>query len=79
MTDIRVRNLDQTVIALWKERASRAGRSLNDELKWFLEYEATRPRREAAERASDLRKAIRAEAGELPDAVPSIRNERDRL
>lgn len=78
MGDIRVRNLDDTVVAELKDRAKRHGRSLEAELRSVLTDEAFRPRRELAERAEQLRDSLRAEYGAFPDSTPIIREERDR-
>ncbi len=79
MGDVRVRNLDDNVVAEFKDRAKRHGRSLEAELREVLTAEAFRLRRELAERARQLRDELRAECGELPDSTPFIREERDRL
>jgi plasmid stability protein len=79
MPDVRVRNLDEWVISELKDRARRHGNSLDKELRTLLTDEATRPRREVAERAAEIREAIRAEGGTLSDSTRYIREERDRV
>lgn len=79
MGDVRVRNLDDNVVAEFKDRAKRNGRSLEAELREVLTAEAFRLRRELAERARQLRDELRAKYGEFPDSTPGIREERDRL
>ncbi len=78
MTDVRVRNLDDDVVAQLKERARMNGRSLENEVRAALTELALRPRREMAERAAQLRAAIEAESGLLASSAPFIREERDR-
>ena len=78
MTDVRVRDLDDDVVAQLKDRARMHGRSLENELREVLTDLATRPKRELAERAAELRASIKAESGVLTDSAPFIREERDR-
>ena len=78
MTDVRVRNLDDDIVALLKDRARMNGRSLENELREALTELATRPIRELAERAAQLRAEIKEESGVLSESAPFIREERDR-
>jgi plasmid stability protein len=78
MTDVRVRNLDDDVVAQLKARARMNGRSLESEIREALTELATRPKREIVERAAQLRALIKAESGVLTDSAPFIREERDR-
>jgi plasmid stability protein len=77
MADVRVRNLDDTIVAQLKDQAKRHGRSLEGELREVLTELATRPRREIAAEATRLRESIKAESGILTDSTPLIRQERD--
>jgi len=77
MADVRVRNLDNNVVAQLKDRAKMHGRSLEGELRDILTELATRPRREMAGQAASLRAAIKAESGILTSSAPFIREERD--
>ena len=79
MTSVRIRNLDERVVAELKYRAKRHGNSLENELRALLTDEAFRPRREAAQRAKAVREAIRAKVGTLSDSTPLIREWRDSL
>lgn len=79
MGDVRVRNLDDNVVAEFKDRAKRHGRSLEAELRDVLTAEAYRPRRELAAKAQQFRDELRTKYGEFPDSTPDIREERDRL
>lgn len=78
MGDVRVRNLDDNVVAELKDRAKRSGHSLEAELRSLLTAEAFRPRRELAKKLEAMREEIRAEYGTLPDSTPLIREQRDR-
>ena len=78
MTDVRVRDLDDDIVALLKDRARMNGRTLENELREALTELATRSKRELAEQAAQLRAAIKAESGVLTDSAPFIREERDR-
>ena len=77
MADVRVRNLDDDVVAQLKDRARMHGNSLEGELRELLTEVALQPRREMAARAAELRAAIRAESGVLTDSAVIIREERD--
>ena len=77
MSDVRVRKLDEWVVAALRARAKRRGRSLEAELREVLHQEAMRPRQEAASRAQVLRETIAKEHGVLPDSAASIREDRD--
>lgn len=79
MGDVRVRNLDDNVVAEFKDRARRHGRSLEAELREVLTTEAFRLRRELAAKAQQFREELRAKYGEFPDSTADIREERDRL
>jgi plasmid stability protein len=78
MADVRVRNLDDDIVALLKDRARMNGRTLENELREALTELATRSTRELAEHAAQLRAAIKAESGVLTDSAPFIREERER-
>jgi plasmid stability protein len=69
MPELRVRNMDEWVIAELKAQAKAHGHSLEAELREQL--------REMAERAARLRNAIAQEHGLLPDSAASIREDRD--
>lgn len=79
MPSVRIRDLDERVVAELKDRAKRHGTTLENELRALLTKEAFRPRREAAERAARIREAIRAEVGTLSDSTRFIREARDEM
>lgn len=78
MGEIRVRNIDDEVVAALKDRARRHGNSLGAEIRDMLVREALRPRQELAERLQAHRNRIRTEVGEMPDSTAFIRAERDK-
>ena len=77
MPELRVRNMEEWVIAELKAQAKAHGHSLEAELRDQLREIALRPRREMAERAARLRNAIAQEHGLLLDSAAAIREERD--
>lgn len=77
MADIRVRNLDDHIVAQLKDQARLHGKSLEGELRDVLTELATRPRREFAAQAAQLRATIKSESGILTDSSRYIREERD--
>jgi plasmid stability protein len=77
MSELRVRNMDDWVIAELKAQARAHGCSLETELRERLRELALRPRQEMADRAARLRGAIAQEHGLLPDSAASIREDRD--
>jgi len=77
MSELRIRNMDDWVVSELRARSKRHGRSLEAELRELLRTEAGRPRREAAERARELREAIAQEHGVLPDSSELIRDDRN--
>ena len=77
MSELRVRNMEDWVVAELKAQARANGRSLEAEIRDRLRDLALRPRREMAARAARLRQDIAQEHGLLPDSAASIREERD--
>jgi plasmid stability protein len=77
MSELRVRNMDEWVIAELKAQARMHGHSLEAELRDRLRELALRPRREMADRTARLRNAIAQEHGLLPDSAAAIREDRD--
>lgn len=77
MSELRVRNMEEWVVAELKAQARSHGHSLETELRHRLRELALQPRREMAERAARLRQAIAQEHGLLPDSAAAIREDRD--
>ena len=74
-TQVVVRNLDPGVVAALKRRASRAGRSLERELRLILTREAGPDRSELIAEANRIRAMT---PGPLPDSTELLRQDRDR-
>ena len=74
-TQVVVRNLDPGVVAALKRRASRAGRSLERELRIILSREAGPDRSELIAEANRIRAMTPAR---LPDSTELLRQDRDR-
>ena len=79
MGDVRVRNLEDGVVAALKARARLHGTSLEAELRGILTREAFRPRRELADKLRQFQEELTAAHGLLPDSTPGVREERDRI
>ncbi len=79
MGDVRVRDVDDRVVAELKAQARRHGRTLGEELRGILTDAAWRPRREVAAELRKFREEIRDKYGVLPDSTPGIRAWRDGL
>jgi antitoxin FitA len=78
MADVRVRNVEDWVVAELRARAKRHGKSLEGELRETLKEEVLRPRREAAAELRAARDEIQEKYGQLPDSTTGIREDRDR-
>lgn len=74
-TQVVVRNLDSGVVAALRRRASRAGRSLERELRLILTREAGPDRSELIAEANRIRAMT---PGPLPDSTELLRQDRDR-
>ena len=74
-TQVVVRNLDPDVVAVLKRRASRAGRSLERELRTILTREARADRRELIAESDRIRAMTPAP---LSDSTELLRQDRDR-
>ena len=74
-TQVVVRNLDPGIVAALKRRASRAGRSLERELRTILTREARADRRELLAESDRIRAMTPAP---LSDSTALLRQDRDR-
>ena len=77
MTDVRVRNVDDWVVELHRNRAKLEGRSLENELRQVL-TDAARAKKQAL--AAELRAAVKGlhdKYGVFSDSTIGIRAERD--
>ncbi len=78
MAEIRIRSLDDSIVAALRLRAKQHGRSLEAELRALLTREALGSRRALLDKLDRFRETLRAEYGAFPDSTPMIRAERDR-
>jgi plasmid stability protein len=77
MADVKIRKLDDWVVASFRARAKQAGRSLEEELRQFLTEAARERRRRFADKLETFSEQLRAKYGEMPDSTPLIREGRD--
>ena len=77
MADVKIRKLDDWVVASFRARAKQAGRSLEEELRQFLTEAARERRRRFAAKLEAFSEELRAKYGEMPDSTPLIREIRD--
>jgi antitoxin FitA len=77
MAQINVRNLEDWVVASFRERAERNGRSLEAELRDALRNEALRTRRRIAAELKQLRDSMEQQYGPLADTTTILRQMRD--
>lgn len=79
MAQILVRNLPEKTLRRLKDRAKRAGRSLQAEAKQILEHEATRMSwEEFRETTARFRAEIAKRGPQKTDSTDLIREDRDR-
>jgi plasmid stability protein len=74
---VRIRRVDDWVIAFHKRRAVTAGHSLEEELRSVLTEAALSDRRKFANQIRRRLARQRAKYGVLPDSGPGIRAERE--
>lgn len=77
MGNMSIRNLDEDVMRRLKDRASRHGRSMEEEARTILS-EAVKPSREEwIARLDALRNGLQEKHGTFPDSTALIREDRD--
>jgi plasmid stability protein len=77
MADVKIRRLEDWVVAAHRNRAVQAGRSLEEELRVLLTAAALEPQRDFAREVAVLREQIRKQQGVLSDSADLIRAERE--
>jgi plasmid stability protein len=77
MADVKIRRLEDWVVAAHRNRAEQAGRSLEKELRVLLTAAALEPQRDFAREVPLLREEIRKQRGTLSDSTELIRAERE--
>lgn len=76
VADVKVRNLPDWVVASFRNRAEREGRSLEEELRTFITEEAMKRRQETLKKLKAFRNKLRKKYGVLSDSTPGIREDR---
>ncbi|MBL8551941.1 MAG: hypothetical protein JNJ73_18275 [Hyphomonadaceae bacterium] len=77
MADVKIRDLDDGLVAFYRQRAEANGRSLEEELRQTLAEKRQRVRLEWAERLAKNHAEFERKYGVLPDSTPGIRAWRD--
>jgi plasmid stability protein len=77
VADVKVRRLPDWVVAAYRERAVRAGHSLEEELRLLLTDLAAKPKLELAAEISAFRGMLRRKYGTLADSTDGIRADRE--
>jgi hypothetical protein len=77
MTDLRIRKLDEWVVAALKVRAKRKGHSLEAELRETLQGDVMREKRAIVAEHQEMLKQLRDKYGTFSDSVFLLREERD--
>jgi len=77
MTDLRIRKLDEWVVAALKVRAKRKGHSLEAELRETLQDDVKREKRAVVAEHEEMLKKLRDKYGIFSDSAVLIREERD--
>jgi plasmid stability protein len=77
MADVKIRKLEDWVVACFRARARQAGRSLEEELRQFLTEAARERRQRFADELDAFTEQLRSKYGEMPDSTPLIREGRD--
>jgi plasmid stability protein len=79
MAEVRVRKLDDFVVAQLREQAERKGTSVEAMLREVISREALRPRQEMIAMIKRHQDEMRQHYGVQPDSTPGIRAARDGL
>jgi|APSaa5957512493_1039668.scaffolds.fasta_scaffold60299_2 plasmid stability protein len=80
MGQVIIRNLDDNVVGLLKDRAARRGHSLEQELRDIVCTVASNESQKFLDRSAELRRELSAcmQGREFPDLTAMIREDRDR-
>lgn len=77
MGELRIRDVDDDLVALLKIQAKRHGRSLGDEVREVLRAEVRRHRQAIADDLRQFRESLQAKYGVMSDSTVLIREDRD--
>jgi plasmid stability protein len=78
MANLKVRKVEDWVYQTHKERAAKAGRSLEEELREALRASALGPKREMAHRTAIRLLKMLKRHGVMPSSTPGIRAAREK-
>jgi plasmid stability protein len=77
MTEVRVRNVDEWVVASLRAQARAHETTLEGEIRELLRKEAMRPKQEMADELRRMRGELREKYGTFSDSTKLIREDRD--
>jgi plasmid stability protein len=77
MADVKICELPEPVIAMFRARAAVSGRSVEEELRLQLIEAASRSRQDMVAELRAFRETVRREYGELSDSTEGIRQDRE--
>lgn len=77
MADVQIRELPDSVIAMFRARAAAAGRSVEEELRLLIIEAASRSRQEMVAELRAFRDKLEQEYGLLSDSTEGIRQDRE--
>lgn len=77
MADVKIRDLDDYVLAFYRQRAKAKGLSVEEELRRTLAEVQWETRRKVMEEIAAHLAEMERKYGVLPDSTPGIRRERD--
>jgi plasmid stability protein len=77
MAEVKIRKLEDWVVATHRARAKSAGHSLEEELRLLVTEAALAPQHRLAEKTAEFKERLRRRHGELPDSTPLVREDRD--
>jgi len=77
MADVQIRELPDSVIAMFRARAAAAGRSVEEELRLLIIEAASRSRQEMVAELRTFRDKLEQEYGLLSDSTEGIRQDRE--
>ena len=77
MADVQIRELPDSVIAMFRARAAAAGRSVEEELRLLIIEAASRSRQDMVAELRAFRDKLEQEYGILSDSTEGIRQDRE--
>jgi plasmid stability protein len=77
MADVKICELPEPVIAMFRARAAASGRSVEEELRLLLTEAASRQRQDLVAEAQAFRDMLQQKYGLLSDSTEGIRQDRE--